>query len=152
MTKLIGMAGSLRRGSFNLALLHGQQTAGGAQHGLSMIVPGSGPPDSRLFASRVSPGEHINITPAGEMARQAAMMSRMAARAGGGQPQIKVEVHNTMADAAAVDQESSVEGGVATLRMFIRRESAAERRQSFANGELAQVMSQFGARRAPIRR
>ena len=49
-------------------------SAGGFAEGGSGVIPGSGPPDSRLFLARVSPGEHFEFTPQGRGRPEAEML------------------------------------------------------------------------------
>lgn len=80
---------------------------GGAAHGGSFLVPGSGAPDSRLLIERVTPGELVTFTPPGR---------------GAGGVVNNIQVINEAGAAVETTERPNASGGLDTVIRLLKRD------------------------------
>lgn len=80
-------------------------SAGGFAEGGSGVIPGSGPPDSRLFLARVSPGERFEFTPQGRGRPEAEMLRALGQSQVRGTAAVVRELQRNTAAAEALIEE-----------------------------------------------
>ena len=80
-------------------------SAGGFAEGGSGVIPGSGPPDSRLFLARVSPGEHFEFTPPSRARPEAEMLRALGQSQVRGTAAVVRELQRNAAAAEALIEE-----------------------------------------------
>lgn len=111
-TSLITAVGSAAAGAASSG-----GSAPGFANGGSMVVGGSGPPDSQLLVARVTPGEKVDFTPPGQ---------QQATAPAAAPPQVNVRNVNVLDPRQAVDAMASPEGERVQIN-FIRRNARAIR-------------------------